>query len=80
MIGAVTGSAALLKVVLSALAAAVGVTTVFSLAVLGAARYSDARRADQNGAAAIYGLVAVLALAACAAAVVYAIVLISRKA
>jgi cytochrome c biogenesis protein CcdA len=79
MIAAVTGGAALLKVVLSALAAAVGVTAMFSLAVLGAARYSDARRAEENGAATIYGLVVLIAFAACATAVVYGILLISRK-
>jgi hypothetical protein len=75
----VTAGAALTNVVLSSLTAGVGVTTVFALAVLGAARYSDARRADRNGAAAIYGLLALLALAACAAAVVYGVVLIGRK-
>jgi hypothetical protein len=75
----ITLATALSQMALSALGAGVGVTAAFSLAVLGAARFTDARRTDRNVAASIYGLLALVALAACAAAVVYAIVLVARK-
>ena len=79
MIAAVTGGVGLLKAVLSALVASVGVTGAFSLAVLGTSRYGDARRASQNGVATVYWLLSVLALTACGGAVVYGIVLIAKK-
>jgi hypothetical protein len=75
----ITFASALSKMVLSALGAGVGVTAVFSLAVLGAARFTDARKTDRHIAASIYGLLAVIALAGCAAAVVYGIVLVDHK-
>ncbi len=75
----VVALAALPKVILTATIAGVGVTAVFSLAVLSAARYTDARRAEQSAAAGIYGLLALIALAACIAAVVYGVILIGRK-
>ncbi len=75
----ITLATALSKMVLSSLGAGVGVTVVFSLAVLGAARFSDARRADRNVAASIYGLLALVAFTACAAAVVYGIILVDHK-
>jgi hypothetical protein len=75
----ITLASALSKMVLSALGAGIGVTAVFSLAVLGGARFIEARRTDRNVAASIYGLLMLVALAACAAAVVFGIILIDRK-
>jgi hypothetical protein len=70
---------ALPKVMLSTTVAGVGVAAVFSLAVLSAARYADARRAEQYVAAVIYGVLVLVALAACAAAVVYGVLLVGHK-
>ena len=57
----------------------VGVTVVFSLAVLGATRSTDMRRDERPGQAAIYGVLALVAFAATLGAVVYAITLITTK-
>jgi hypothetical protein len=57
----------------------VGVTIVFSLAVLGATRSTDMRRNDRPAQAAMYGVLALLGLAATLGAVVYAITLITTK-
>jgi uncharacterized membrane protein len=79
MTALVPAAASLVSVAISALAAGVGISAVFSLAILGTARYTDARRADQNVVAIIYGLLALVAFLACAAAVAYGVVLINRK-
>ena len=64
----------------TAAVAGVGVTIVFSLAVLGATRSTDMRRDDRPGQAAVYGVARRWsALAATLGAVVYAITLITTK-
>ena len=63
----------------TAAVAGVGVTIVFSLAVLGATRTADARREDRPGQAVFYGAVALAAVGGTLAAVVYAITLITAK-
>ena len=67
------------QAVWTAAVAGVGVTNVFSLAVLGATRSTDMRRNDRPGQAAVYGVLALLGLAATLGAVVYAITLITTK-
>ena len=57
----------------------VGVTVVFSLAVYGVTRTADMRREDRPAQAAVYGAVALVAVGATLAAVVYAITLITTK-
>jgi hypothetical protein len=57
----------------------VGISIVFSLAVLGATRSTDMRRDDRRGQAAMYGVLALLGLAATVGAVIYAITLITTK-
>jgi hypothetical protein len=57
----------------------VGITIVFSLAVLGATRSTDMRRDDRPGQAAMYAALALIGLAATLAAVIYAITLITTK-
>jgi hypothetical protein len=69
----------LLELIGWSLAAAVGVTAAFSLAILGATRFSDLRRSGRAVEAAIFGGLAALALAACLAAITYGIVLIQAK-
>jgi hypothetical protein len=72
-------SHALLKVFYSALLAGVGISVVFSLAILGATRASDMRRAGREGPAAAYGALAFLAVAVSAAIVIYGLILVTQK-
>ena len=70
---------ALLEVIGWALAAGIGVSVSFSLTILGATRFADLRR-DHVGMAAIYGVLGVLAGAACIAAIVFGIIVMTSKA
>jgi hypothetical protein len=72
-------AASLPRVVLDALVAGIGVTAVFAFAVLAASRFGDARRADRGGATALYGALTLVSLLACAAAVVYGVILTAHK-
>jgi hypothetical protein len=67
------------QAVWTAAVSGVGVTIVFSLAVLGATRSTDMRRDDRPGQAAMYVALGLVALAATIGAVVYAITLITTK-
>lgn len=67
------------QAVWTAAVAGVGVTIVFSLAVLGATRSMDLRRDDRAGQAALFAGIALVGFAATIAAVVYAITLITTK-
>jgi hypothetical protein len=67
------------QAVWTAVVAGVGVTIVFSLAVLGATRSTDMRRNDRPAQAGLFALLALLGLAATIGAVVYAITLITTK-
>jgi cytochrome c biogenesis protein CcdA len=69
----------LLDLVGVSLLAAVGVTAAFSLAILGATRFSDLRRDGRAVEAAAFGALTALALAACVGAIVYGIVEIQAK-
>jgi hypothetical protein len=72
-------SSALLKMVYSSLAAGVGVAVVFSIAVFGVIRSGDMRRVNRVGAAAGFATLAGVALLACAAAVVYGLIVAAHK-
>ncbi len=74
MILASVDTGALLKVLYSSLVAGVGVAVVFSLAVLGATRSADMRRAGRSGAATGYAALAGLAILLSGAIVVYGLV------
>ena len=60
---------ALLQTVAAAVVGGVGIALVFSLAIFGAARFAEARRADAPLAAGAAGMLAALALVVCAAAI-----------
>ena len=79
MIATVVDWAALRDVVVASLAAGVGVTVAFSLAIMGLTRFADMRR-DGNtlGAWAFAGL-ATAGLAVSGTAVVYGIILMTSK-
>jgi hypothetical protein len=68
---------ALLESVAASLVFGVGVTIMFSLGILGATRWAEARRDDRTLAANAAGAIAVLALAAALAAVVVGVVVVS---
>jgi hypothetical protein len=69
----------LLDLVGVSIVAAVGVTAAFSLAILGATRFSDLRRGGRAVEAVWFGVVTALALAACLGAIVYGIFEIQAK-
>jgi len=70
---------ALLETVLAALVAGVGVTLVFSLAILGAVRAVDHSRQGRSVSAAALGTLAVVALLCVGAAVTIGIVVMANK-
>ena len=74
-----TATSPLFKMVYSALIAGVGVSLVFSIAVLGAVRFSDMRRCGRTTAATGYALLAAGALVVSAAVVVYGLILVGHK-
>jgi len=67
------------QAVWTAAVSGVGITIVFSLAVLGATRTADMRRDNRPAQAALYGFVGLAAVAATLGAVIYAITLITTK-
>jgi hypothetical protein len=70
---------ALFKVIVASLAATVGVTLVFSLAIVGATGVAESRRDGRPVATVAFAALAVLGLLACAAAVVFGIALMVSK-
>jgi hypothetical protein len=79
MITAAIDSGALLKMLYSSAIAGVAVTVVFSLAIRGATRSSDMRRAGRSGAATAYAALAGAGLILAAAIVAYGVFLVARK-
>ena len=79
MTAALIDTGALLKLLYSSLLAGVSVAIVFSLAILGATRSSDMRRAGRSTAAGAYVALTVLALILAVAIVIYGLVLTARK-
>jgi cytochrome c biogenesis protein CcdA len=78
-VSTIVDTTTLLDLIGVSLLAAVGVTAAFSLAILGATRFSDLRRDGRAVEAAFFGVVTALALAACVGAIVYGIVEIQAK-
>jgi hypothetical protein len=79
MLATVIDTQALLRTIVAASIAGVGVTFVFSLAILGTARFTDLSRDGRCGAAAAFGALAIVALAAAAAAVTTGIIVMTSK-
>jgi hypothetical protein len=78
MLAAIVQIGNLLEVVLVALAATIGVATLFSLAVLGVTRAFEQREAG-NVTLLAYGALAAVCLGGCFAAAVYGVVLLASK-
>jgi hypothetical protein len=79
MLATVVDTNALLRTVIAAFVAGVGVTLIFSLAILGAARFAELSRDGRQAAAVAFGALTVVALAAAAALVTIGIIVMTRK-
>jgi hypothetical protein len=69
----------LLRVVEASLIAGVGITLVFSLVIRGAVRADERRQQSRPVSATVHAVLAVLALAACVAAVAYGVSIMLSK-
>jgi hypothetical protein len=69
----------LLRVVISVVAAGIGVTVAFSTVIYCADRASEMHRDHRGGPAAALTVVGLVALAACIGLVVYGLVLVTSK-
>jgi hypothetical protein len=69
----------LFEMIYSALAAGIAVAVSFSLAVAGTTRFADEVRENRMTRAALYGVLAVLGLLVCVAAIVLGIVVMTSK-
>jgi hypothetical protein len=79
MLATVVETDALLETIAAAFVAGVGVTLVFSLAIMGAARFADLSRDGHPVAAVAFGALALVALAAAVAAVTIGIIVMTSK-
>jgi len=79
MLATLVDTQALAQTVLAAVLGGVGVTLIFSIAILGAARFADLNRDGRNAAAVASALVAFVALAAFAAAIAFGIIVMTSK-
>jgi hypothetical protein len=79
MLATIVDTQALLKTIAAACIAGVGVTLIFSLAILGASRFVDMTRDGRPAAAIAFGAVGVAALLAAGTAVTIAIIVMTQK-
>ena len=78
MIASIVDTDALLTVVWASLAAGVGVTAVYGLAILGGTRAFESARSGRIPEAVLFGVLGVAAIAAVAAALVFGILVLSE--
>ena len=69
----------LLQTVVAALVAGVGITLIFCVAILGAARFADSNRDGRPVAAAAFGALAVISVLAFLGAIAVGIVVMTTK-
>jgi hypothetical protein len=79
MLATIVDTQALLKTVVAAFVAGVGVTLIFSLAILGASRFADMSRDGRPVVAIAFGVLGLAALLAALAAVTVGIIVMTRK-
>jgi hypothetical protein len=79
VIATVVDWAALLDVVVASLAAGIGVTITFSLAILGTTRFAEMRREHRRAEEVAFGALAATGLAISLAAVIVGIVVMTSK-
>jgi hypothetical protein len=79
LMATVVDTAALGKVIAASLIAGIGLTMIYSLAILGTARFADMRRAGRPVEAGLFALLGAAALFACVVAIVVGIVIMTQK-
>jgi hypothetical protein len=79
MLATVVDTEALVDTVLAAMVAGIGVTLIFSVAILGTAKFADLSRSGRTASAVAFGLLATVALVAFAAAIVFGILVMASK-
>ena len=79
MLATVIETKELLETIAASLIAGVGVTVAFSIAILGATRFADLSRDERSVAAFAAAALSVIALLACLAAVVFGVIVMTRK-
>jgi hypothetical protein len=79
VIATVVDTSALWQTIVAALIAGVGTTLVFSLAILGVARSSEANREGRTIETALFAGMAVLGLLATAGAIVFGVIVMTTK-
>jgi hypothetical protein len=79
VIATIVDTKALWETVAAAFVAGVGTTIVFSLAILGTTRFTEATRDGQRFQAGIFGALGILGLLATIAAVVAAVIVMTSK-
>ncbi len=79
MLATIVDTEALWQTVVAAFIAGVGTTLVFSLAILGAARFGEASRDGRSLEAACYAVLGALGLMATVAAIVVGVVVMTTK-
>ena len=79
MLATIVDTEGLLKTIVAAFIAGVGVTLIFSLAILGASRFVDLSRDGRSAGAIAFGALAVVALLAALVAVVVGIIVMAQK-
>jgi hypothetical protein len=79
VIGSIVDTGDLLQVIWASLAAGIGVTGVFGVAILGGSRAVDSARDGDLSAAGVFAALGVVAFAAVVASLVFAIVVLTEK-
>jgi hypothetical protein len=79
MIATVVDTRALWQTVLAAFVAGVGTTLVFSLAILGIARFAELSREGRVLESTLFGVLAALSLLATGAAIVFGVIVMTAK-
>ena len=79
LLATVVDTKALWQTVVAALIAGVGTTLVFSLAILGAARFAEASRNGRSAEATLFAALGILGVLATLAAVVVGVIVMTTK-
>jgi hypothetical protein len=79
VLGSVVDVDALLEVIWVSFVAGIGVTAAWAVAIFGVARWADYNRNGRSGEALVFALMAVVGLAIVAAALVFGVVVMTRK-
>jgi hypothetical protein len=79
MLATIVDTKALLSTIAASFIAGVGVTLIFSIAILGASRFADLGRDGRPVAAIAFGILGLVALLAAGAAVTIGIIVMTQK-